>query len=320
MNKPILIHDNNTTAATSITNQISSEMKSDNIDLDIIDFLDTQIFIKEFDVVVIKDSLSNNYLEFYGLLLAHHIRLSDNKKVKYLPIVIISDLNMYQLSKLTSLSNICHTEGTYLVDNILKKDLKGLSVDRFNDSFLNLIDLQPPANYDSKHSIANEWAMYQWASLLGLTTKSIKKNIDLVSSLLYFKYLINKYHLQVNLKGRINQTENHGTVLFIDDKWNDGWKDIMESFIRQQYTNIILETLKYDFEKSSIEELKIILKEEIKTIKPQVVLLDLRLFDNDNVLVLSKKKSINKLSGIQIINEIKKNKSWNTNNYVYCLW
>ncbi len=270
----------------------------------------------DIDCILIEIQLSENLLDLNGLRLLCHIRLSfELNKIRYVPIVLISDFDGCEINIMdtSGLANIIFTSNIYLslneTENIvvaIEKALEkreSLNIDNLKQEFLEKLHIEAPQN---KHSIANEWAMYQWSSLLELTTKSIKKNTNKVSSMLYFKYLIAKYHLQLNYKSRIKQIDSEGRVLLIDDKWNDGWKDIMESFIYQKYTKIKLETLEYDFEKYSIVDLKKIFELKINKIQPDVVLLDLRLFDSDNVLEVSEKKSINKLSGIQIINEIKK--------------
>lgn len=309
MNKPRLIDYDNTNATRSILD-LSFEIKSDNIDLDIIDYLDNQIFGKELDVIIIKDSLSKNYLEFYGLLLAHHIRLSDNKKEKYLPIVIISDLNIYQLSKLTPLAKICYTEGVYLVNNelkkiddILKKDLKGLDDNSFNDSFLNLITIEPPSNYDSRHSIANEWSIYKWADFLKITIDEVEKNI---SSMLYFKYLkalnIREEPLKRKIQIQPKKPRENGKILFIDDEWKKGWGVIFKKYFENNKNFSVLEE---DYKDKNQEEIiKIIIETINKDELPDIVILDLRLNDID--FTFNDEKDLKKITGMQLIEKIHK--------------
>ena len=62
---------------------------------------------KEFNTIFIKDNLSSNYLELYGLRVAYHIRLSNelgNKR--FVPIVIISDFDESTLNRFSKEANI----------------------------------------------------------------------------------------------------------------------------------------------------------------------------------------------------------------------
>ncbi len=309
MNKPLLIHHDNTPGMAKL-DKMTFEIKTENVDYDIVDFLETQIYIKKPDVIIIKDSLSKNYLEFYGLLLAHHIRLSDNKEIKYLPIVIISDLNLYQLCKLSPLANICYTEGIYLVDNdltkinnIIKENLKELDDNSFNDSFLNSVTIKAPSNYDSKHSIANEWSIYKWADFLKITIDEVKKNI---SSMLYFKYLkalnIKEESPKRKLQIQPKKPREDGEILFIDDEWEKGWGDIFKKYFENNQKFTVLEE---DYKNKNQDEIIKIITETININElPDIVILDLRLNDID--FTFNDEKDLKKITGMQLIEKIHK--------------
>lgn len=317
MHKILLIHNDNTPLKNIISNQIIfnptiDDLNNSDIDKYISHEVIPQIQDREFDVICIKDTLSENYIDFYGLVLAYHIRLSrELNENRLLPIVILSEINSYTINKISPIGNILFTKNVFLLENTLDSVEKieffvptKLSREEFQVNFLNKIEIKPPMDYTDHHNITNEWAIFHWSNLLGLSTKTIDENTKKISSMLYFKYLIAKHHLQIKSKGKIKQTKKEGKILLIDDRWNDGWKDIINEFVSQQYTKVDLDTLEYTYKDKTIEDIKNGVSEEIHSLNPDLVLLDLRLMESDNFLG-DDKKSISKISGFQIINEIK---------------
>jgi len=314
MHNMLLIHNNNVPSLQAFPQRIRFKMHSSDIDEYITNEIIPEIKTQQFDCICIKDTLSSNYLELYGLRLAYHIRLSQELQDKrFVPIIILSDLDSYLLNKITPMSNILFTKNIFIIKNsidaiksIAANTLPYLSVQEYEKTFLSRILIESPKDYLTHHSITNEWSIYQWSNLLEISSDAIKKNSDKISSMLYFKYLIAKYQLQIKTKNKTKQTDKQGRVLLIDDKWNDGWNDILKSFVSQQYTDVQLSVMEYDFKDKTIEDIKKAVQIKINDSQPDVVLLDLRLLESDNTLKINKKKSINKLSGIQIISEIKK--------------
>ncbi len=317
MHKILLIHNDNTPLKNIISNQIIfnptiDDLNNSDIDKYISHEVIPQIQDRGFDVICIKDTLSENYIDFYGLVLAYHIRLSrELNENRLLPIVILSEINSYTINKISPIGNILFTKNVFLLENTLDSVekieslvLTKLSREEFQANFLDKIEIKPPMDYTDHHNITNEWAIFHWSNLLGLSTKTIDENTKKISSMLYFKYLIAKHHLQIKSKGKIKQTNKEGKILLIDDRWNDGWKDIINEFVSQQYTKVDLDTLEYIYKDKMIEDIKNGVSEEIHSSNPDLILLDLRLMESDNFLG-NDKKSISNISGFQIINEIK---------------
>ncbi len=288
--------------------------ESDYSDLDryISENIITEIQGIEPDIIYIKDNLSSNYLELYGLRVAYHIRLSKELGDKrYLPIVILSDADSHVLNKLNPMARVLFTKNIFIVKNTkeavenfkLPQAYSKLTKDNFNDKFLKLITVEPPENTTS-HSIANKWAIERWSSLLGIEDKeSIKKNKEKISYMLYYKYLRNKYILDKD-KVAINKNEEiEGDLLFIDDRGKDGWNDIVEDYISQHYPNINFKTLEENNDNtnvySSIDSIKKYVNSAInKKNIPNIILLDLRLLED-------KSDSIYQISGVKILEYIK---------------
>lgn len=312
MDKSVLIHHNNTPLLESFSILIIFEMSGNDIDTYISDIIIKELKKNDFNIVYIKDSLSSNYLDFYGLRVAYHIRLSQELGVKrYVPIVILTDLDSYILNKIEPMAKILFTKNIFINENNQKtldkfnsKKLQNLTDDEFKTNFLNLITVEEYGDNTNRHSIANNWAINQWASQLELSTWSTDKIGDKISSMLYFKYLTNKYNLKEKTSIHITKNNGKGKVLLIDDKWKDGWKDIMSSFCEQYYSDIEFSTLEEEIENKNIKKLEELALEKIKQFEPNIILLDIRLqkAENENS---KDKKTILKISGMQLLKKIK---------------
>src|SRR5574344_2765961 len=150
-NNLVLIHNNHLVDITLFSNRIRFTTNED-IDKYISDYIIKELKTKEFDKIFIKDNLSSNYLELYGLRVAYHIRLSKEleEDKRFVPIVIVSEFDILTLNKFNKESNILFTDGIYLCQNtkedIIKYqslDLKGLSSFKY-DGFLEQIHIEKP--------------------------------------------------------------------------------------------------------------------------------------------------------------------------------
>jgi len=262
-----------------------------------------QLNQSDVEVIFIKDNLSSNYLELYGLRVAYHIRLSQELgDKKYLPIVIISDLDSHTLNKLEPMANILFTKNIFIVKNskdtitkMLTKEFKNLTKDEYVE-FLQHIKVEQPKDYLSHHSIANEWAIYRWAEFLKVEADVVKANQDKIFSMLYFKYLIAKNRVEEdNTTLKVANKEETGKILFVDDEWAKGWGDILHTLFGNQ-----LETFEYDYKDKTNFSLFVQIQKKVRDYNPDVVILDLRLSQNDH------DESMNRddFSGIKILKMI----------------
>jgi CheY-like chemotaxis protein len=237
------------------------------------------------DVIYIKDSLGENYMEFKGLELAHHIRLSPNLQEKrYLPIVITSHLDGMLINKLSSLGRILFTKNIFL--NNLPNSYSLLDEKNFKKEFLDKIVVDKPTDNSSNHDISNQWSIYQWAKFLDIQSQAIDKNENQIKDSLYFKYI-----LAQNNKNQDNSINYHDikkyedlNVLCIDDQIKKGWGDIFRAIFGE---NVKL-----------VDDLKHLEKGLIKEI--DLVILDMRLVDSDN------SNDLNSLTGHKVLEVIKK--------------
>jgi CheY-like chemotaxis protein len=336
--KKLLIHNNNTsfnnTELFSLAEQFVFDVDFDkDVDFYINENLtdgDLKQKLEKCDIVFIKLSLSKNYLEYLGLRLAYHIRLTNflGKKA-YIPIVIIAEESFQYLGLTYPEPSILFTKGIYLIKESLDdygRTLKWFNESRINplddfSSFVSTISINPPANYLSHHSIANEWSILRWAKVLGISTerealKDVRSNIE---SLLYYKYLQAKYPIEAEPDKAVFKINGKGRILYIDDEWNKGWNEVLGKFV-SSCPDIVFETLKYDFKDKTHEEILAECKKKIASSNPDAVLLDLRLSDSDftnsnNTLHLTGYKVLKAIKlinpGIQVIIFTASNKVWN---------
>jgi len=235
--------------------------------------------------------------------LAYHIRLSEELGDKrFIPIVILSDLDGYNLNQFTTLARILFTKNIFIGDNnpstiefyknnlTTNEDLKN----NFKEEFLNVVEIEAPKDYLSSHSIANEWSIYRWGKYLGIENEDIEQNI---SSMLYFKYLKYKYPIEDTDELNPNTLTQIGRVLYIDDEWKKGWKDIFESL----FSSLKFECIEEEYKDKEASEIINFVTEKINDYTPDTVILDLRLHDDD----FKEDVNIDDLTGIKILKIIK---------------
>jgi len=293
---------------------------SDDSELDVDLFINEKIIPRllkeEFDVILLPISLTENFLECLGLRLAYHIRLNSILERKSeIPIVFISDESLFELMRITGLSNIITTRGCYIVkpepkviSNLLLRirngKLKGLEREDFKSGFLSKIILEPPANYQSHHSLANEWSILRWSEALGINQpnsalEKAKKNIN---SLLYYKFLAAKFPIEKTNGMSHFQIKGEGKILFIDDEWEKGWGSLLKSFFDQSLDLAgKFEVFEETFKDSETEKIVANCLTKVINSDPDIIILDLRLSKSDFEVKLP-----NELTGTKVLQAIKR--------------
>lgn len=317
--KPILIHSNNTHLLKHFqenewyTEKFSSSLKVD-LDVQLDEFINANISTKDIDIIFIKVSLSNNYLELLGLRLGIHIRLSYiHSYLQKLPIVFLGEESLDELCRIYCYPEIIYQKGVYLIsesavniqlimDRLSKGKLPGcVSL----DSIIYSLNILPPSNYQSHHSIANEWSILRWAKVLDIDEnnvllKGVKKNID---GLLYYKYLQSKYPIVSEPDKGAFKINGKGKILYIDDEWNKGWDIVLKEFLKiSPELTSDFEVFEYDFKDKDEDIILNECKNRIISSDPAIVILDLRLANSD----FDPMTMTSALSGFKLLTIIKK--------------
>ena len=264
-----------------------------------------EIVKKEFNILFIKDNLSDNYLELYGITLAYHIRLSAELGDKrFVPIVVISDIDGYILNKLTPMANILFTKNTFVARNEISsydyfekvfEQIKPFS--DFKKEFLDLIHIDPPQDYLSHHDITNEWSIYRWAEFLNVDTAATNTNKSKIENMLYFKYLKAKFPIAKKTGFSIvpKTPQHEGNILYIDDEWDKGWKDIFEKYFSKS-KNIKFHFVNHQYKDTTYDAIECVVKESLNLNSIDTVLLDMRLTKEDH-----EQNGVKELSGIKLL-------------------
>ncbi|PWN59762.1 response regulator [Chryseobacterium viscerum] len=319
MNK-LIIHSQNT-ALNSEEYFNQDEQFVFNIDSDITDvdfYIHDQIINKDLgnkingsNIIFIKVGLTENFMEYYGIRLACHIRMTLSLKEKsYIPIVLISQESCQFLGLTGELSEILFTEGIYLMEDNPKDFSKYIKLFNENklrslkkvDEFILKMRIKPYAENNSHHAIANEWSLLKWSQALQLdqfdeSFSNIRQNIE---GLLYYKYLALKHPVSFEASSINLNFKGGGKILYIDDEWNKGWNKIFE-YIFKNKSSYQFKTLEYDFNDKEFSLSESYIRSEIETFDPDIVILDLRLFKED----FEKDKTPEDLSGFKILKQIK---------------
>ena len=160
------------------------------------------------------------------------------------------------------------------------------------------INIQQPASYKTHHSITNEWSIFRWSKYLGIKDIVVQKDIE---DFLYFNYLKAVFPITEIDNPTSFLIKGKGKVLLIDDEAGKGWHSFFLSLLKPS-VDITFDSVGDDFKKFSKERIIEIVKSKIERYDPDVVILDLRLHDND-----FDEKDPQKLTGnevLSIINEI----------------
>ncbi len=305
LNQSVIIHHDNVCDLQIFNKHVKFIQSSEDIDTYISDnIINKELQSKEFDTIFIKDNLSSNYLELYGLRVAYHIRLStelENKR--FSPIVIISDFDEITLNRFTKEANILFTDGIYLCQNTKEDILKYQSLELKGvtdyDKFINSIEITPPKDTSGSHDIANKWAIYRWAEFLDVKSDVIDKNKSEIEHQLYFKYL-NAIYTKENCQIlEIKKTAKKGKVLLIDDEWTKGWGDIIHTALDNE--GLEFSSFEYDYKDIKQYGLRKLVNEKVINFDPDVVILDLRFLQSDH-----EHDDINEYTGVKLLERIHK--------------
>lgn len=354
--KKLLIHSNNTSFNNTELFPLAEQFVFDvDFDKDVDFYINENLTdgglklkLEKCDIVFIKVSLSKNYLEYLGLRLAYHIRLTKSLGAKaYMPIVLIAEESFQYLGLTHPEPSILFTKGIYLIKELLddyQKALKWFADGRIKplddfSLFVNSIFVNPPANYQSHHSIANEWALVRYFSMLESddTNTSYVSLQNKIYDLDYLKTLHFK-HIEAKANRQKFNSKKHtiNAILkgiegkkigIIDDEINKGWLEFYGYILnKSKATAMPFNNFQKDETKVElIEKLEQWLLEIFKLVDPiDIFIIDLRLHDDD-----FSEQDFQNLSGIQIIKFLKKynpgiqvvvstasNKVWN---YQKCL-
>ena len=268
---------------------------------------------QDFKVIYIVLNLNkNDYLEFTALSLVNHIRLTENWNHSHVPIVIISPLGPEAVTRISDEYDVLYSPGVFfqtvytvqaieemqsVIKNSFRVENRNMLTDGDYQKYIKTIRIDPPGHFDSQHSIDNELTLYHWSKAIGIENIEIEKEIEIG---LYFKYVKCKNLLDKNNKAQLNNSKISGKVLLIDDQWDKGWLKFYRRFFKSPDKEFSYVEIKKGDDFKSIKNAT---DQKINSFDPNVILLDLRLTDND----FNKELQIHELSGYLLLEHISTN-------------
>jgi len=299
---------------------------------------------KKYTCIFIPYNLNKElYLDFSGLKVALHIRLSPELEHTFCPIVFYGYEDPIHVAKLSPYSKILFSIGSLtLTSSKISFENFNLTCDYLKEmthedyvNFLNELNIIPADDYKSYHSTANELALFQWSSFIGCDDQIDEVKVN--RNRLYFKYLEakrlfnadvgwgreidnnNSGFSQIKINGKIKDRENKegkiiyriAKVLLIDDEAKKGWDSFYANLFK--INPVVEERVKFEslnpkdengkeIKFKNLDRVQIIelAKNKVEEFDPDIVLLDLRLQDND----FNQDVSPSDLTGIQIAQKI----------------
>jgi CheY-like chemotaxis protein len=286
----------------------------------------------EYDNIFLPLCFGPTLSDYNGLRLATHIRCTSTKNqlkrifiYGFVGLDYLVDHEYFNILKTKNVELVTYSKKAFELAD--KKAFEPLLLEELPKEIQKL-KLDLPLNYADSHSIANEWAIHQWAKTIGCDeTDDLTKVFQNVQTNIYFKYLSTINPVLETDKIPSNKLKFdfkvEPKVLLIDDEAEKGWNEIF-AYLLTDLNGIYTDYLRVDFKKLSSDEIieksiEKIFKEEI-----DIVILDFRLNPSDFQNKLSNQITSVKLlkqikernPGVQVIAFSATNKTWNLKNLV----
>ncbi len=303
---------------------------------------------KDIERIIIPLSLPTDapVINTDGLLIALHIRLNYELDItkRLIPIIFLSNFPVSKIIEKNSFDadnnpqNLLFTKGIYFssfnTDDIKAtiEKAKPLKEEDYKKNVLNKLNIIRKET-SGGHDIANAWGCFKLSQVVGFSDEIFK--LDSISKhlkQLYAKYLIcsNESYKTERRIDLIPLKCARKKILFIDDKSDEGWAELMKNIFKGAGDNFVfVDSAKYKTtdEPKLFKDFEGFLKECCSHIGKEwdLIIIDLRLNpekeDIDNELISPSEFSGYKLideflkenEGYQIIVSTASNKIWNIN-------
>lgn len=208
----------------------------------------------EYDAVALPYSFSEyNSMEYTGIRTALHIRLTPAWRHTNVPVVFLGPEDALEAGRGSVFGAFLLTENVYVSAAVSPEELiadmemvmpdcsgsqeDGSDADEWYGRFLEMIQIEPPANYEAPHSISNEWAIMRWREMFRWSREEGPEIDDKVfRGMLYFKYIM----ATSGKRGRFRQKNRKSpyvpgiagkTFVLIDDAADKGWTTLLSEII-----------------------------------------------------------------------------------------
>lgn len=218
------------------------------------------IFQREpYDLIVLPYTFdTQNYMSFTGVRTAVHIRLTQLWGHTRKPILFVGPDAIEQVEKLSSMGSLFLTSLVYHTNLQSKESLISLIDDCMEKSemtdvqyrtFLEKVQVSRPSNYQTHHSLANEWAVRRWVEMLSWDEEPPVLPGKDIFDMLFYKYLYahlatkhevfsNSFKKKNPIKPVINGIENK-TIVYVDDEYNKGWEKLLKIIVENSGAKLV---------------------------------------------------------------------------------
>lgn len=216
-----------------------------------------------YDLVVLPLNLTEYHIEYTGLRVAAHLRLTPEWNCLRTPILFLGPDSRDDVTRLSDLGDVLHSFNVYLSDKTSAEDLERMfrwigehallpaaTPQEVADSpayrdFLKRTDKLPrPANYATHHSVANEWAVRRWAEMFGWQAGELGLPDSELAHMLYFKKLLvqagarqgfsRKKTIPAQIPGIAGKR-----ILYVDDEADKGWGALLGRMFRESGAELV---------------------------------------------------------------------------------
>ena len=303
----------------------------------------------QYDVIVLPFNTTNNNLEYTGLRIAAHIRLTKEWNCMSTPILFLGLDTFQEINQFSELGCLLNSFNVFIssenkqeeIIDMLRKIKENTKAKdnieespEYKDFLKRMKSISAPANYATHHSLANEWAIMRWNDMF---TNPIQIDDRDFTSMLYYKYLrvvhgnsqqMRKWKKNNPNAGKIEGIEPGKKLVLIDDEWKKGWSQLLKHISELSGFSFVCCPIEKEWDRETlIKEIYSFIDEDKND--ADCYLLDLRLHDTDfDEMFLKQNKC--RLSGFDVLDYIKQkneanpvvvfsasNKLWNFKNAVW---
>lgn len=284
-----------------------------------------------YDIIILPYNTTENNIEYTGLRILAHLRLTRDWNCMSVPILFIGPDTTDEMDQFCELSSLLYSfnvfrssknkqEDVFKMLRWINKETKPVEnvedTPEYKDFLKRMKSLSAPANYATHHSLANEWAIMRWNDMM---TNPVELPNNEFTKMLYYKYLralygdsqkIKKWLKKqglINLE-KIDYIEREKKLVLIDDEWNKGWAAIIAYIAKSSGFKFENCAIKKKWDRNTLINN---VEDFIDNNDADCYLLDLRLHETDFDEVFLKNNSL-RLSGYEILDHIKKNNEANS--------
>lgn len=286
-----------------------------------------------YDLIILPYTFNeDNYIEYSGLRIATHIRLTKEWHHRTAPILFLGPDSLDDITRLSEFGNIITSYRIFMSDAHDEDDVEnkirdiignnpydGGSEHNFSSShhyaeMVSKLVIKAPTNYATHHSLANEWAILRWIDMIKWSEKKPEVKDKSILDQLYFKYLLAKlailegerefFDIKYKKKNPVSPiiSDIKGKkIIYFDDEGDKGWYSLLDCIFKESKAELI--PFPMDKEKSFDQML-----EDAKSFADKnpgdCYLIDLRLHDND----FNSDAKPEELSGYKLADYIKNDK------------